>query len=221
MRAAQPATHSRPSWARPCGTRPCPTMGTTFSWSTWIWRSSCRRTVSLPTQPRATRLNRQHSRHRPLSNRLRRPPHPHPPWWTSAAALPPQFTQAWRLRPASTAPAQQVRKHMHMQQSLMCTWNHTCTWGGGGGAGGGHVGSHTCSRLLCAAGGCLLTCCSHTHAHTHTNTNVPPTHQCKCQPWDAVRKQKPCGLSPWRHQHVFQSSFSFSSCCWLEHLAKG
>lgn len=108
MRAAQPAIHSRLSLARPSGTRPCPTMGTTFSWSTWTWRSSCRKTASPPTRPRATRPRRRRSRRRPLCSRPRHLPRPRPPWLTSAAVPPHRFTRAWRLRPASTAPAQQV-----------------------------------------------------------------------------------------------------------------
>ena len=108
MRAARPATHSQLSWARPCGTRPCPMMETTSSWNTWTWKSSCRKTASQPTQLRPTRPRRRRSHRRLLCSRPRHPRRPHPLWWTSAAAPPHRFTQPWHLRPASTAPAQQV-----------------------------------------------------------------------------------------------------------------
>lgn len=131
MRAARQTTHSQLSWARLSGTRPCPTMATTSSWSTWTWRSSCRRTASPPTQPRVTRTGRQHSR-RSRPRHLPRLPRPHLPWWTSAAAPPPRFTRPWRLRTASTAPAQQVgiaraakpdvllKVHLHVGSHLFC-----------------------------------------------------------------------------------------------------
>ncbi|XP_034426345.1 HLF transcription factor, PAR bZIP family member b isoform X3 [Hippoglossus hippoglossus] len=65
------APPSQPSWAQRCGTRLCPTMETPSSWSTWTWRSSCRRTASPPASPH--HLHHHHDQHKPQATSRHQP----------------------------------------------------------------------------------------------------------------------------------------------------
>jgi hypothetical protein len=86
-------------------------MRTTFSWSTWTWKSFCQRMASPQTLLRITKISHS-SPGSPLSSRF--PQHPPYPLWSTSAATPlPPFIQPWSPRTVSRAPQpEQVKDHI-------------------------------------------------------------------------------------------------------------